>query len=99
MGMNRNKNKFDDVLDPFQLRPDTFVLNLASGEISPAPGIPADVNTMAIETINRLKLNDPETQRMRAEHYSDYISGEISEAYLQRKSPFVWYEAQRQGLL
>ena len=99
LGMNRSKNRFDDILDPFELHPNTFVLNLASGEISPAPGILAAIKRMATKTIDRLKLNDPETQRMRAEHFTDYCSGEISEAYLKRKSPFVWYEAQRQGLL
>lgn len=99
LGMNRSKNKFDDILDPFELRPDTFVLNLASGKISPAPGIHVDVKRMVIKTIKRLKLDDPETQRMRAEHFTDYCTGDISEPYLRRKSPFVWYEAHRQGLL
>jgi len=99
LGMNRNKNKFDDILDPFELRPDTFVLNLASGKISPAPGIPAEIKSLAAKTINRLKLNDPETQRMRADHFTCYCSDDVSELYLKTKSPFVWHEAQRQGLL
>lgn len=99
MSMNRNKNKFDDILDPFQIKSDTFMLNLASGKISPSPRLPKDLFEQAIQTINRLKLNDQENQEMRARHFADYLSIEISDTYLKRYSPFVWYEAQRQGLL
>lgn len=37
MGANRNKTKFDDVLDPFSLAPDTFILNLVTGCIKANP--------------------------------------------------------------
>lgn len=99
LGMNRNKNKFDDILDPFELTANTFMLNLASGEISAATRLSADLKRMVSKTISRLKLNAHETQQMRAEHFTDYCRGDVSEAYLKKKSPFVWYEANRQGLL
>lgn len=99
LGMNRIKNKFDDVMDPFEIKQDTFVLNLASGEIKPGDAQPDDIKAKATETIRRLKLDDPETNRMRAERYGDYCRGDVSADYLARHSPFVWYEAQRQGLL
>lgn len=98
LGMNRNKNRFDDILDPFEIEPDTFVLNLASGEIKPNPGLPPGMKVRADKTIKRLRLNDPETNRMRAEHYSEYLHG-VPEWKLKKDSPFVWYEADRQGLL
>ena len=98
MGMNRNKNKYDDVLDPFSLAPDTFVLNLASGKIGPNPSLPQATQEEAWATIRRLKLDDPETEKMRAAHYTEYLKG-VPGWKLKKDSPFVWYEAKRQGLL
>lgn len=98
LGMNRIKNRFDDILDPFEIKADTFVLNLASGEIKPNPGLSLRMRVRANKTIKRLRLNDPETNRMRAEHYSEYLNG-VPEWKLKKDSPFVWYEANRQGLL
>jgi len=99
LGMNRNKNRFDDILDPFEIVPDTFVLNLASGEIKPNPNLPPQLRQKAEATIKRLKLDDPETNRMRGDHYSDYLRHDVAEPWLAKNSPFVWYEAKRQGLL
>jgi len=99
LGMNRNKNRFDDILDPFEIEPDTFVLNLASGEIKPNPNLPPKLRQEAVDTIKRLKLDDPETNRMRADHYTNYLKKEVRETWLARNSPFVWHEAKRQGLL
>jgi uncharacterized protein (TIGR02646 family) len=98
LGPNRNKNKFDDLLDPIGLQPDTFVLNLANGEIRPNPLLPADQDKAARKTITRLKLNSPEHNKMRAKHFIRYLRKKDEES-LKELSPFVWYEAQRQGLL
>ncbi len=98
LGANRNKNKFDDVLDPIGLPADTFVLNLASGEISPNSLLDAAQKQLARKTIKRLKLDSPDHNAMRAKHFSRYVRGKDAQA-LQELSPFVWYEAQRQGLL
>lgn len=99
LGANRRKGRFDDILDPFEIDDHTFELNLASGEISPNPGNSEDVIRRAEETILRLRLNDPMTKEMRAQQYEDYCRGDISVNYLERNSPFVHYEATRQGLL
>lgn len=99
LGMNRAKNRFDDVLDPFEIEPDTFVLNLASGEISANPGLPPEVQQAVMDTIRRLKLDSVECNRMRADRYGEYCSRDVSERHLRKESPFVWHEAQRQGLL
>ncbi len=98
LGPNRNKNKFDDVLDPIGLAPDTFVINFASGEILPNPALSAADQVRAQSTITRLKLDSAEHNRMRASHYSDYLSGDCSLGFLARKSPFVHYEIVRQRL-
>ena len=99
LGMNRIKNRFDDMLDPFEIQQDTFFLNFASGRIYPNSALPFDIKEQAEKTICRLQLNESEICRMRAAHYEDYCRKEIAGSYLKRKSPFVWHEMQRQGLL
>lgn len=95
---NRNKGKFDDVLDPIGLQSDTFVLNLTNGEISPNPSLGSPLEAAAKKTISRLKLDSIEHNRMRAEHYVRYLRKKDEET-LKELSPFVWCEAQRQDLL
>lgn len=98
LGANRNKNKFDDVLDPVSLAADTFELNLVSGEIAPGRGLNTATAAMAHKTIQRLKLDSPELNKMRQKHFSRYVRNR-DEQDLREQSPFVWYEAQRQRLL
>ena len=98
MAMNVRKNRYDDVLDPFSLTAETFHLELVSGSIFPNPAL-AGTNTEPAVAIARLGLDDPEFRQTRASWFGDYVNRDISEHYLQTHSPFVWYEAQRQGLL
>lgn len=102
LGPNRNKNKFDDLLDPIGLKPDTFELNLASGEIKPERALETRQGKpfviLARKTIRRLKLDSPEHNGMRLRHYNQYLRHKDAET-LRELSPFVWYEAWRQGLL
>ncbi len=98
LGANRNKNKFDDVLDPIGLAPDTFFLNLATGCVRPNPKLLTLEKVSARKTIARLRLNSSDKQRMRARHYSEYLRHKDPPT-LKFYTPFVWYEANRQGLL
>lgn len=98
LGPNRNKGRYDDLLDPVGLPSETFILNLASGEIRPNPSLNADRKNAAAKTIKRLKLDSPEHNAMRAKHFGRYLRGKDEEA-LRELSPFVWYEARRQNLL
>lgn len=95
LGPNRNKNKFDDVLDPIGLAPNTFVINFASGKIAPNPALSLVQKAAARKTIRRLKLDSPENNKMRTQHYQDYLVGDCSLNFLQRKSPFVHAEIVR----
>ena len=99
LGPNRNKNKFDDVLDPVGLAPNTFVINFASGEISPNAALSAADRDAAQATIDRLRLDSEEHRRMRASHFGDYLANDCSLDFLSRKSPFVHAEIVRQGLV
>lgn len=98
LGPNRNKNKFDDVLDPIGLTVDTFELNLASGEISPRKTMGKIQIALAKKTIRRLKLDSADHNLMRSRHFNQYLRHQDSQT-LKDLSPFVWYEADRQGLL
>lgn len=101
LSLNRNKGRFDDVLDPFEMAPSTFELNLANGELTLRQQLRANAVEceLALATIQRLKLNEPEVAAMRAVHISDYFRRHVSADYLGRKSPFVWSELVRQGLI
>jgi uncharacterized protein (TIGR02646 family) len=98
--MNSKKNKFDDVLDPFTLTPETFHLELYSGQIkvNEKLDMPTEYIQLAKRTIKRLVLDDDDCSHDRAEHFDDYIKYK-DEDRLKRKAPFVWYEAKRQNLL
>jgi uncharacterized protein (TIGR02646 family) len=94
--MNSRKNRFDDALDPFELTESPFVLDLVSGRISPSPALGAAAKEKAQATLDRLGLDDAECREMRARHLTSYLAHEVSLAYLERHSPFVWREICRQ---
>lgn len=98
LAMNRNKNKFDDILDPVTMAPETFFLNFVTGEIEPNPELHPNQKKLAEKTINRLKLNSAVNNKMRADRATQYFHGMVSLDFLQRQSPFVYYEVVRQGL-
>lgn len=96
LALNRNKGT-KEVLDPFKLLPETFHLNLLSGMISINPGVCRDV-AKARETLVVLKLNSKVFAELRQKHWIRYLRNKDS-ITLRELSPFVWYEAKRQGLL
>jgi uncharacterized protein (TIGR02646 family) len=95
--MNSRKRDFSDVLDPFGLEANTFILDLVSLAITPSPALPQVQKDRAMQTIERLGLDDPECRALRAEYFTDYVKGDISAEYLERRCPFVWSEVVRQG--
>jgi len=105
--MNARKRDFADVLDPFTLAPGTFRLELVTGRIYVNKTLPKPLRDAARATIRRLGLDDGGNRRMRARHFDDYLTFKVQsiagaaapEDFLRRHSPFVWYEAKRQGVL
>lgn len=99
LGPNRNKNKYDDVLDPIGLAANTFELVLSSGEIRPSRALTDKALIAAArKTIKRLHLDSPDHRDMRMKRYSQYLRSKDVQT-LKELSPFIWYEADRQGLL
>ena len=97
--MNSRKREYSDVLDPFFLAPDLFRLQLSTGHIHPNPALNAAPMRLVEEAIERLGLDDPLCRELRARWYQDYLEHKLPSAYLKGKAPFVWSEADRQGLL
>lgn len=97
--MNSRKREFADVLDSFDIQQDTFHVNFADGSITPNPALPADCRQRASETVRRLGLDEQPCRKLRLRWFTDFADRQISVDYLRRHSPFVWYEASRQGLL
>ena len=99
LSANRNKNDYIDVFDPIGLQQETFTLNLSNGKISANAKILSAVEVVtANNTIARLKLNSQECQDMRVKFYRRYLKKKDEDA-LKELAPFIWFEAQRQGLL
>jgi uncharacterized protein (TIGR02646 family) len=97
--MNSRKREYSDVLDPLFLATDLFHLKLSTGHIYPNPELDAVSMRIVEKTIERLGLDDPQCKELRARWYQDYIEYHLPAAYLKAKAPFIWVEANRQGLL
>lgn len=99
LGPNRNKNKYDDVLDPIGLTPNTFELVLTTGQIRPSRALTDKAKVAAArKSITRLSLDSADHRDMRMKHYARYLRNKDAQT-LKELSPFAWYEAARQGLL
>ncbi|MBF0101462.1 MAG: hypothetical protein HQK77_11190 [Desulfobacterales bacterium] len=97
--MNSQKHEYDDVLDPFEIKDGWFHLEIVSGRIYPNPNLDICQNNLVQATIDRLGLDDERNREMRARHYQEYRERLYTDVFLQRRSPFVYAEAARQGLL
>lgn len=97
--MNSRKRNYEDVLDPFEVETGWFHLEIVTGRIYPNPHLPAGLRTAVQATIDRLGLDDSGNRELRARHYQEYRQGFYTADFLQRRSPFVWSEVARQGLL
>lgn len=97
--LNSRKREYSDVLDPIGLTAETFHLNLLNFSIAPNPTLSPTEMQLAKRTAKRLGLDTPWARAERGDLYNEYLAGHIDADFLQRRSPFVWYEANRQGLL
>lgn len=97
--MNSRKREFDDVLDPFEVPHGWFHLELTTGRIFPNPDLDNTNYSLVEQTIKRLGLDAPLHREMRVRWFDEYLREPLPEDYLRKKSPLVWAEANRQGLL
>ncbi len=98
--LNARKGDFQDVIDPFELQPDCFILDFPSLLIKPNPNIRSPLKEKVVTTIKRLKLNeDDNCVKGRQDWLMPYCRKEYPFDYLKRKAPFIAYELERQSLL
>jgi uncharacterized protein (TIGR02646 family) len=102
---NTNKREFLDVLDPFAIENDWFVMDFGTGQIRPDSTLAQSQQAQILATLNRLKLNSASNCKLRLKHFNEFIkhkqnpSTGVSVGFLQEKSPFVWYQAKKQNLI
>lgn len=93
--LNGRKSNHEDVLDPFEIPDGTFQLDRDLG-IHAAQG---PLHDAAVATIARLKLDQADARALREREWHAYLAGDISARFLRRRSPFVWREMVRLGML
>ncbi len=99
---NARKSNFEAAIDPFDVEPHWFALEFTFGQVIPGPAAEGnpDLEQRIKSTVNELLgLNEPELCSDRMRDHDDYLSGEIGWERLQRESPFVAAEIERQGKL
>jgi hypothetical protein len=101
--MNTHKGEHRDVLDPFEVQPGWFVLDIPTFEVRPGADLDEGTRTRVQATIQRLRLNEPTYRDARAEYHDRCLGlrGEspLGTPWLERECPFVALELRRQGKL
>lgn len=97
--MNARKNKYLDVLDPFEVQDGWFRLELVSYQIIPGEGLDPATEARVLATIDRLKLNDHDCLKVREEYATAFFDGDIKLDYLRRRAPFLAMEIERQDVV
>lgn len=97
--LNNKKGTELDVIDPFELPVNSFILDFPSLIIKPNPELLYPLKERVISTINRLQLNDyDKCIDGRLEWLKTYYEDNSTFDSLKRKAPFIAYELERQGL-
>jgi hypothetical protein len=94
--MNTWKSTHQDILDPFQIGTDWFLLNFSSLEVTPNPSLTREQQNAIVATTKRLKLNESDCVKARQIWLDDYCLHKNLD-FLERRAPFIAYELKRQG--
>lgn len=95
LGVNRTKSTQVDILDPFEIEPDTFRIEIVTGKIYPSPTAPQE---KAVRTIKVLHLDDQDHRDSRCNIIQDYLDGLFTLEYCRRNYPFIHSELIRQNI-
>jgi uncharacterized protein (TIGR02646 family) len=95
--MNGRKDNHQDVLDPFTLAPNWFILDFPSLIVKSNHDLNPTDEQRVNATINRLKLNDDECIEARSHWLKEYCRNRDLQ-FLQNYAPFIAYELVRQGI-
>jgi uncharacterized protein (TIGR02646 family) len=95
---NSRKGTHQDVLDPFLIQEDWFVLEIPSLMVRPNAVLPPKIADQVQKTIDRLRLCDQISVKARLDWIGPFRDGDCSIRLLERRAPFLAYELKRQGL-
>lgn len=95
LGVNRTKSTQVDILDPFEIEPDTFRIEILTGRIYPSPTAPQE---KADRTIKVLHLDDIDHRNCRCNIIQEYLDGKFTLEYCRRNYPFIHSELVRQNI-
>ena len=85
-------------MDPFKVRQGWFELDFPSCFVMPGVQVSAVVRLNVERTIEKLRLNDYDHfVQARSDIVMEFVSGNITLAFLDRWQPFIAYEVRRQG--
>lgn len=97
--VNLYKRNSVEVLDPFVVQPNWFVMDVPSCLIRPGADLGEPVTTQVQRTIDVLRLNSDDVfVQERCDMMFDYAKGDVSLDFLRRRFPFRAAEIVRQGL-
>ncbi len=98
--LNGRKGNFEDVLDPFALEANWFLLDFPSLMVYPNGSLTETNARRVMRTIQRLGLNDEGTcLQARLSWVEAYIQVPLPFSYLERNAPFIAAELKRQDLI
>lgn len=95
---NERKGDAEDVLDPFNIGQNWFLLVFPGLEIIPNRELDDTTQQQVKRTIERLKLNDQKRLKSRAGWVERYCKGCPFELF-RKDAPFIAHELERQGLV
>ena len=96
--MNGRKGVHQDILDPFLLATNVFVLDFPSLQVLPSSEYGSRLVGQAETTINRLGLNDELSVKARMVYVRAYCDSHITIEFLQSNAPFICQEIVRQNV-
>ncbi|UUO13625.1 HNH endonuclease [Dolichospermum heterosporum] len=97
--MNSKKHTYLDVIDPFALPADSFIINFPSMLIKPNNNLLEPLKGRVISTIARLKLNEENRPQRRFKLLKEYYTQDYPFKHLKKIAPFIAYELERQDLV
>lgn len=86
-----NSSKRDaQVLDPFEVQDTWFEISLPDLQLHLTDHVPPEFRDLANFTFKRLPIaHDERIIRVRQQWYQEYLTGQISLAYLEKKAPLI----------
>jgi hypothetical protein len=98
--LNGRRGTHQDVLDPFAIQADWFMIEFPSLLVKPAAHLEHDIKVRVRATIERLGLNEEQTCRKNRRRYVlRYCQGKLPFEHLEDEAPFIAYELIRQNLV